>query len=103
MADRSDALASLQTRLTRLHALCLLQAGEIEALRRLLIAHLRRADPPSPAPGAGAPASPDWSDEFLRLRAATTQRLLQIQEDTDPALAAELQALLDRSLGNFPI
>ena len=82
-------ISDLRSDLLHLKALCVVHAGEIEVLRSVLSEFHSDSD----AFGA----------DYIARRKAAIYSYLSALEDTNPALAAEIQRILDKTCRQFPL
>ena len=89
----------LERQVLGLRAQILTQACENAALRDVLRTLDTALRPELPDLGQ----QPTFDDAFLALRKAFLQKLLLLQEKTNPALAAKLSDMLEHPGLNFPL
>lgn len=91
----------LEERLLRLEALAMIQSADTSSLLEVVArAHSEAAGKDSPQARAAAYAAAN--DVFLNLRKRFLHKQLEAIETKDPAKAARLQELIDKSCDSFP-
>ncbi|GAG53068.1 unnamed protein product [marine sediment metagenome] len=94
--DLQNQIDQLHARLTELKALAYLQASDISALLALVAKLQKKIDPNHDDCDA-------VTEIFLQLRKELTYKQLTMLEDKNPALAAEIQLILDNTCTIFPL